>query len=50
MSNINRKILRNLVRCYAKENGLKPSKAVHNWRHIISEAVKRIGGNKNAKS
>ena len=50
MSSMRRKILRNIVRCSAERNGVKPSKAVHNWRYILSEAEKKKGGRSNAKS
>lgn len=41
MSSVTRKILRNIVRCSAEKNGMKPSKAVHHWRRIVSEVNKR---------
>lgn len=43
MSNISRKILRNIVRCSAEKQGVKPSKAVHNYRYILKEAKKKAG-------
>lgn len=50
MSSMRRKILRNIVRCSAEKNGVKPSKAVHNWCFILSEANKKKGGRSNVKS
>lgn len=44
MSSMKRKILRNIVRCSAQKNGMKPSKAVHDWRFILSQAKKKTGG------
>lgn len=43
MSSMRRKILRNIVRCSAEKQGVKPSRAVHNWRYILKEADRKRG-------
>lgn len=43
MSSMRRKILRNIVRCSAEKQGVKPSRAVHNRRYILKEADRKRG-------
>ena len=50
MSSMKRKILRNMVRCSAQKNGMKPSKAVHEWRYILFKAKKRMEKDNDEKS